>query len=240
MTSLVQESPQTVATASLSVASVDRPAVERFYAQMAGAYDWVFGPLLEAGRREAMRSLRLRGTDRVLEVGVGTALTARFYPPGCRVIGIDISEPMLRKAHRHTAGPGTRHIALSRMDALSLAFPDRSFDVVYAAYVMSVVPDPSRALREMARVCRPDGRIVLLNHFRSTNPWLANLERRVAPLAARAAIRTDLHLPALLADCGLSARSVRRVNRPGLWSLVECQRPEEAPGTPHAPVDQPS
>lgn len=215
---------QSVPNTSWSAAAVDRPAVERFYAQMAGTYDWVFGPLLEAGRREAMRSLGLRGSDRVLEVGVGTGLTARFYPPGCQVVGIDISEPMLRRAHRHTTAAGTRRIALSRMDASSLAFPDRSFDVVYAAYVMTVVPDPARALREMARVCRPNGRIVLLNHFRSTNPWLANAERWVSRLAARAAIRTDLHLPTLLADCGLSARSVRRVNRPGLWSLVECRR----------------
>lgn len=107
---------------------------------------------------------------------------------------------------------------------MSLAFPDESFDVVYAAYVMSVVPDPVAALREMARVCRPHGRIVLLNHFRSSTRWLARAEQRMARVAARAAIRTDLHLPTLLAQSGLRVQSIRKVNRPRLWTLVECQR----------------
>jgi phosphatidylethanolamine/phosphatidyl-N-methylethanolamine N-methyltransferase len=213
-----------VSAASVSIASVDRSAVERFYAQVAGAYDWMFGPLLQAGRRAAVRSLQLRRGDHVLEVGIGTGLTTAFYPPHCQITGIDISEPMLRKARRHASVGGTRQIRLSRMDAMSLAFPDESFDVVYAAYVMSVVPDPVAALQEMARVCRPHGRIVLLNHFRSTTRWLASAEQRMARVAARAAIRTDLDLPTLLAQSGLRAQSIRKVNRPRLWTLVECQR----------------
>ena len=209
---------------ALSIASVERSSVERFYAQMAGAYDWMFGPLLQAGRREAVRSLKLRRGDHVLEVGIGTGLTTPFYPTHCRVTGIDISEPMLRKAQRHAGGRGTRQLTLSRMDAMSLAFPDESFDVVYAAYVITVVPDPVQALREMARVCRPQGRIVLLNHFRSTTPWMASAERLMAGLAARAAMRTDLHLPDLLLPAGLRAQSIKKVNTPRLWTLVECQR----------------
>ena len=184
----------------------------------------MFGPLLQAGRQAAVRSLKLRRGDHVLEVGIGTGLTAAFYPSHCRITGIDISEPMLREARKHIRGGGTRQFQLSRMDATSLAFPDQSFDVVYAAYVISVVPDPVRALQEMARVCRPHGHIVLLNHFRSTTPWLASAERLVAGLAARAAIRTDLHLPHLLAHAGLRAQSIRKVNTPRLWSLVECHR----------------
>jgi phosphatidylethanolamine/phosphatidyl-N-methylethanolamine N-methyltransferase len=225
-TTFLEERASFVSAATLSIASVERSAVERFYAQMAGAYDWMFGPVLQAGRREAVGSLRLRRGDHVLEVGIGTGLTTTFYPPHCRVTGIDLSEPMLVKARKYMSDGGTRQIALSRMDATSLAFPDESFDVVYAAYVISVIPDPVQALREMARVCRPRGRIVLLNHFRSSTPWLASLEQKIAPLAARAAIRTDLHLPALLAHSGLRAQSVRKVNRPPLWTLVECQRLE--------------
>jgi phosphatidylethanolamine/phosphatidyl-N-methylethanolamine N-methyltransferase len=213
-----------VSAASLSIASVDRSSVERFYAQMAGAYDWMFGPLLDAGRREAVSSLQLRRGDHVLEVGIGTGLTAVYYPSHCRVTGIDISAPMLDKARRFVRDGGTRRIELSRMDATALGFPDASFDVVYAAYVISVVPDPVQALQEMARVCRPDGRIVLLNHFRSATPWVARTERLVARLAAeRVAVRTDLDLPALLARAGLRAQSVKKVNRPRLWTLVECQ-----------------
>lgn len=203
---------------------VDRGRVERFYRRVAGAYDWLFGPLLQSGRREAVRRLKLRRGDHVLEIGIGTGLTADFYPSHCTVTGIDISEAMLAKARRHADSRGTRKIRLSRMDATTLAFPDQSFDVVYAAYVVSAVPDPVRALKEMARVCRTDGRIVLLNHFRSTTPWLARAEQLLAPVAARAAIRTDLDLAQLLAQSGLRAQSVTKVNRPKLWSLVECQR----------------
>jgi phosphatidylethanolamine/phosphatidyl-N-methylethanolamine N-methyltransferase len=213
-----------VSAASLSIASVDRSSVERFYAQMAGAYDWMFGPLLDAGRREAVASLQLRRGDHVLEVGIGTGLTAAYYPSHCRVTGIDISAPMLDKARRFAGDGGTRRIELSQMDVTALGFPDASFDVVYAAYVISVVPDPVCALQEMARVCRPDGRIVLLNHFRSATPWVARTEQFVSRMAAaRAAVRTDLDLPSLLAQAGLRAQSVRKVNRPRLWTLVECQ-----------------
>jgi phosphatidylethanolamine/phosphatidyl-N-methylethanolamine N-methyltransferase len=228
--SVSQNGPQ-VAVAyamSASVASVDRSAVERFYNQVAGTYDWMFGPLLQAGRREAVRSLQLRRGDHVLEVGIGTGLTSKFYPSHCQVTGIDISAPMLQKARLRMDAGGTRRFHLSRMDATSLAFPDESFDVVYAAYVISVVPDPVLALQEMARVCRPHGRIVLLNHFRSSTRWLANAEQRVARVAARAAIRIDLDLPTLLMQSGLRAQSVRKVNRPPLWTLVECQRLEWA------------
>ena len=186
----------------------------------------MFGPLLQAGRRDAVRSLQIRRGDHVLEVGFGTGLTSKFYPSHCRVTGIDISAPMLQKARQRMDGGGTRRFHLSRMDATALAFPDESFDVVYAAYVISVVPDPVLALQEMARVCRPHGRIVLLNYFRSSTRWLASAEQRVARVAARAAIRIDLDLPTLLAQSGLRAQSVRKVNLPRLWSLVECHRLE--------------
>ena len=131
---------------------------------------------------EAVRDLMLRPGDEVLEVGIGTGLTATLYPPECRIMGIDLSEPMLREAARHVESRGRTNVRLWRMDATTLAFPDESFDVVYAAYVISVVPDPVAALKEMRRVCRVGGQIVLLNHFLSTHPVLSALERWISPL----------------------------------------------------------
>src|SRR5262245_9557616 len=213
-----------VSTDQLSVANVDRDVIERLYARFASVYNAICGPILHAGRQEAMRELPLRAGDSILEVGIGTGLTAPLYPSDCQVMGIDLSEPMLREAARHVESHGRTNVRLWRMDATSLAFPDESFDVVYAAYVISVVPDPVVALKEMRRVCRVGGQIVLLNHFLSTNPILSVLERWISPLTAHAGFRSDLDLSVLLAQAGLVAISVKKVNTPRIWSLVRCTR----------------
>jgi phosphatidylethanolamine/phosphatidyl-N-methylethanolamine N-methyltransferase len=211
-------------TDQLSVASVDRDLIERLYARFASVYNAMFGPILQAGREEAMRQLPLRPGDEILEVGIGTGLTATLYPSDCRVMGIDLSEPMLREAARHVESNRRSNVRLWRMDASSLGFPDQSFDVVYAAYVISVVPEPVAVLEEMRRVCRVGGHIVLLNHFLSTNPILSALERWISPLTARAGFRSDLDLSVLLSEAGLEPVSVKKVNTPRIWSLVHCRR----------------
>ena len=101
-------------------------------------------------------------------------------------------------------------------------FPDESFDVVYAPYVMSVVPDPVRVVHEMRRVCTRGGKIVLLNHFRSSNPLLARVERVISPLTIHIGFKSDLDLPAFLAQADLKPLSIHLVNFPRLWSLVTC------------------
>jgi phosphatidylethanolamine/phosphatidyl-N-methylethanolamine N-methyltransferase len=211
-------------TDQLSVTSVDQGLVERLYARFASVYNGIFGPILHAGRVEAMRELRLLPGDEILEVGIGTGLTATLYPSDCRVMGIDLSEPMLREAARHVESHGRRNVRLWRMDASSLGFPDESFDVVYAAYVVSVVPDPVAVLKEMRRVCRSGGHIVLLNHFLSPHALLSALERWISPLTVRAGFRSDLDLAVLLTQADLEAVSVRKVNTPRIWSLVHCRR----------------
>lgn len=211
-------------TDQLTAIDIDRASIERIYTRFASIYNAICGPLLEAGRREAMRHLPLSPGDEILEVGIGTGLTASLYPSDCRVMGIDLSESMLREAATQIEQQGTRNVRLWRMDASRLAFPDQSFDVVYAAYVISVVPDPVAVLKEMRRVCRAGGHIVLLNHFLSTNPMLSAIERSIAPLAARAGFRADLDLSVLLDKAELHTVSIRKVNTPKIWSLVHCQR----------------
>src|SRR5215467_11403089 len=126
----------------------------------------MYGVALEHGRRQAMTRLALAPGESVLEVGVGTGLSALRYPDDCRVVAIDISQEMLERARQRLARRRVEHVTLCRMDVTRLAFPDESFDAVYAPYVVNVVPDPVGAAREMFRVCRSGGRVVLLNHFR--------------------------------------------------------------------------
>jgi phosphatidylethanolamine/phosphatidyl-N-methylethanolamine N-methyltransferase len=172
-----------------------------------------------------MRELPLKPGDEILEVGIGTGLTAALYPDDTHVTGIDVSAAMLKEAEAHLALKRRQNVRLRLMDAGALEFPDESFDVVYAAYVMSVVPDPVAVLREMRRVCRPGGQIVILNHFLSTNRLVSKAERLLSPLTANTiGFRADLNLSILLAQAELTPLSIRKVNVPRIWSLVRCLR----------------
>jgi phosphatidylethanolamine/phosphatidyl-N-methylethanolamine N-methyltransferase len=199
--------------------------VERTYSSLTPFYDLVFGPILQAGRRTAIDRMPLYPGARVLEVGIGTGLTAALYPSGCEVVGIDVSAGMLEKARERIRHERLTNVRVTWMDAAHLTFPDESFDIVYAPYTISTVPDPVRVTREMRRVCRPDGRVVLLNHFLSRNRFAAYLERRLTKATERIGFRTNLDLPSLLRAGPLEAESIERVNTPPIWSLVICRKP---------------
>jgi len=210
------------ATRSLSVTVVENDFVARVYENLAWIYDVVFGPALHPGRVDAIRRMGIRPADRVLEVGVGTGINSSLYPRDCSVTGIDLSSSMLEKARDRIARKEVRNVRLLQMDAANLKFADDTFDIVYAPYVISVVPDPVAVASEMRRVCRPGGRIVILNHFRSRNTLMAWLERLISPFTVHIGFKSDLDLPAFLAQGELNPVSIQKVNVPRIWSLVTC------------------
>ena len=195
------------------------------YVKLASIYDWVFGLPLQPGRVAAMREMDLLPGDAVLEVGIGTGLNAALYPRHCSVVGIDACAAMLERASRRIAARRLGHVRLLRMDARRLSFPDNSFDVVYAPYLVTAVPDPVQVAREMRRVCAPGGRIVLLNHFLSRNAAISWLERRLSPLGVHYGFKSDLDLEQFLRAAELNPIRVDHVNFPPLWSLVVCRKP---------------
>lgn len=209
-------------TAQLSVAAVENDFVERVYEKLSLVYDLAFGPALQAGRRRAIERMALKPGDRILEAGIGTGVNIGLYPAACSVVGIDLSAPMLEKAHERVARTGAQHVSLLRMDAADLKFFDCSFDIVYAPYMISVVPDPVKVALEMRRVCRPGGRIIILSHFLSASPFMSRLERLISPLTVHIGFKADLDLGALLAQAGLRPASIEKVNLPRIWSLVTC------------------
>lgn len=197
--------------------------VQRAYDRLAGVYDFFFGAILQPGRVRAVRAIQSKPRLRVLELGIGTGLTAPLYSTDWTVVGVDLSPEMLEQARQRITRLGlTRTVTLLEADGAHLPFGDESFDVVLVPYVMSVVPDPLRVGRELRRVCRTSGQIILLNHFLSQDSFGARLERWISPLTTRIGFRTDLSLPWLLTGAGLTLIEVASVNMPPIWKLVTC------------------
>ena len=199
----------------------DRLAPE--YNRMEGAVEWT---LMGRSLRAALGAA-LRGS--VLEVAIGSGRNLRFYGEAVtNVVGVDLSAGMLAEARRAAAEAG-RPVALARMDAERLAFADATFDTVVTSLSLCTVADPARALGEMARVCKPDGRIVLLEHVRSPVPPLAWLQRLLAPLQVRAmGCHLDRETIALVRDLGFTVLSERR-RFFGVFRLVVVAPPRVAP-----------
>src|SRR5271170_2238659 len=168
----------------------DRAMVEHAYDRWAPVYDLVFGGVFGKGRRAAILATNHIG-GRVLEVGVGTGISLPQYAANLRIFGTDISEAMLRKAQQRVSELGLNNVeGLAVMDAERLEFPDNSFDVVMAQYVVTAVPNPETALDEFARVLRPGGEMILLTRVSADAGMRRFIEQRLQPVVRPLGFRT--------------------------------------------------
>jgi phosphatidylethanolamine/phosphatidyl-N-methylethanolamine N-methyltransferase len=170
---------------------LDQKTISNAYARWAPVYDLVFGAVFERGRRASIGAAERIG-GRILEVGVGTGISLPDYSRSNRLVGVDISEPMLRKAQERVVNQNLTNVeCISVMDAGNLALPDASFDVVVAQYVITAVPDPEGTLDEFARVLKPGGEIILVNHIGAESGFRQIFEQGFAPLARRLGWRPE-------------------------------------------------
>ncbi|MFT3973215.1 MAG: class I SAM-dependent methyltransferase [Amaricoccus sp.] len=199
-------------------------AVRSSYRRWAPVYDATFGAITGVGRRRAVAHINRR-TGSVLEVGVGTGLSLPTYRSHLKVTGVDYSAEMLKKARERVMDQGLDHVvALREMDARALDFPDGSFDTVVAMYLVSVVPEPERVVSEMARVCRPGGEVIVLNHFARDEGTVARIERALAPFADKIGWHSDFPMDRVM-GCGALEVVEKRTAPPfGLFTLLRFSR----------------
>jgi phosphatidylethanolamine/phosphatidyl-N-methylethanolamine N-methyltransferase len=213
----------------------DRRSVEQAYDRWAPIYDLVFGGVFEKGRQAAISATNKMG-GRVLEVGVGTGISLPLYAPNVRVFGTDISEAMLAKAKRRVAEQRLKTVeGLAVMDAEKLEFPDNSFDVVMAQYVVTAVPNPEVALDEFARVLRPGGELIILTRVSADTGLRRVIEQALQPVVRRLGFRTaefawSRYTKWLAGAKGMELAERRLIPPLGHFSLVRFRKAELAAG----------
>ncbi|WP_428486511.1 class I SAM-dependent methyltransferase [Rhodopila sp.] len=171
--------------------ALETAMVAEAYGRWAPIYDLVFGPVFRRGRSAAIDAADRVG-GRILEVGVGTGLSLEGYARSNTLFGVDISGPMLSKARQRVARLRLDHVeGLAIMDAERLTFPDNSFNVVVAQYVVTAVPHPEKALDEFLRVLKPDGEIVITSRIGAEAGMRRTLEKWLMPMTSRLGWRTE-------------------------------------------------
>jgi phosphatidylethanolamine/phosphatidyl-N-methylethanolamine N-methyltransferase len=210
--------------AAKDAAQMDEAAIRTAYRRWAPVYDSTFGWVAAEGRKHAVEIINTRH-GRVLEVGVGTGLSLPAYRRELEIVGIDLSPEMLKKARERVAAEGLGNVTgLHEMDASELKFPDGSFDTVVAMYVMTVVQEPEKVMGELARVCRPGGEVLLVNHFSTEDGMRGWVERRMAPFADKLGWRPVFDVGRVMVCDDLELVERRRLRPMGLFTMMRFRK----------------
>lgn len=184
-------------------------------------YDATFGRLVKRRIARAISHMNIRRDDRVLDLGIGTGVSLNYYPTDRgRIVGVDLSGGMLREARKKIRERGLDRATVFQANALELPFADSAFDHVFISHVISVVSDPVKLVREAQRVARSGARIVIVNHFQSTNRFIALLEKWLCPLCTQLGWRSDLGLQDLVRRTGVEVDYRFKLESIDLWETV--------------------
>ena len=192
----------------------------RLYSEHALLYDKTFGKFFYDRIRQVIESLKIPPGARVLELGVGTGTSFSAYPRDCEVIGIDLAGDMLAQARAKIAKNSWSHLQVMKMNALNLSFDDSSFDYVMAFHTVTVVPDPVQMLAEAKRVCRPRGKIVIINHFTTDHPIIGPLTEALDPVTRRLGWQTKLRLKPFLRATDFNVEEIYKLSKLSLYTVI--------------------
>jgi phosphatidylethanolamine/phosphatidyl-N-methylethanolamine N-methyltransferase len=210
-----------------TAAQMDEAAIKTAYRRWAPVYDNTFGRFTTEGRRHAVEIINQRH-GKVLEVGVGTGLSLPDYGRHLQIVGIDLSPEMLDKAREKVAEEGLSNVTgLHEMDASELTFQTGSFDTVVAMYVMTVVPEPEKVMRELARVCKVGGEVILVNHFSQEEGVRGWVERRMAPFADKLGWHPVFDVDRVMVCDNLKLVGRRALRPWGLFTMLRFEKMRE-------------
>lgn len=195
--------------------------IKRVYSFYSSFYNFVFGWILEPRIKYAFLSVKIPG-GKILEVGIGTGLSLPYYPEKCSITGIDISYPMLKKTQKFNLQCG-RELSLVQMDACNLGFKDSSFDFTICAFVLSTIPAVEKALHEIWRVTKPEGRVLIINHFISKNPIIRKIEKGMDPFTKFIGWKSDFPEEVILSTQLFKPIKIERKHWFSPWKVILLQ-----------------
>ena len=201
---------------------MDDKSIIKSYKRVSGFYDYTFGQIFRPGQKKLVSMMECSPADKVLEIGIGTGTSYKYYPVETEVTGIDISPDMLRKARKNIRKHNLLNKNVIMMNGEQLKFEDNSFDKVAGMYVVSVTQNPDLLIKEMKRVCKPNGDIYLVNHFsfETDSKFLKILEKGLMPVSKYLGWRPYFPFAEFNAYAKLNVQSISKVNIFDYWGII--------------------
>ena len=201
---------------------MDDKSIIKSYKRVSGFYDYTFGQIFRPGQKKLVSMMGCTPTDKVLEIGIGTGTSYKYYPMETEVTGIDISPDMLKKAKKNISKHNLQNKNVLMMNGEQLTFEDNSFDKVVGMYVVSVTQNPNLLIKEMKRVCKPNGDIYLVNHFsfETDSKLMKILEKGLMPVSKYLGWRPYFPFSEFNAYAKLNVQSISKVNIFDYWGII--------------------
>ncbi|PIV24297.1 MAG: SAM-dependent methyltransferase [Deltaproteobacteria bacterium CG_4_8_14_3_um_filter_45_9] len=199
---------------------MEKERIIKIYSRYSYIYDLIFSHMITPRIKSGLKKMGIKEGDLIIEAGVGTGLSLPLYPNFCRVVGIDITRKMLDKAKIKKNRFNLHYVDLIEMDAEHLTFCDDIFDHAVLPFVLSVVSNPEKMVSEIKRVTKKNGKIIVINHFSSNNPFLLKMERFFSPVFIRLGWETGFTTEFLSNHCHLCIKEVSRDHRFDSWLIV--------------------
>jgi len=201
---------------------LDDKSIIKSYKRVSGFYDYTFGQIFRPGQKKLVSMMECTPKDKVLEIGIGTGTSYKYYPMETEVTGIDISPDMLEKAKKNIRKHNLQNKNVIMMNGEQLKFEDNSFDKVVGMYVVSVTQNPNLLIKEMKRVCKPNGDIYLVNHFsfETDSKFMKILEKGLMPVSKYLGWRPYFPFSEFNAYAKLNVKSISKVNIFDYWGII--------------------